>query len=50
MYSAIDDWYIDSPCYAFEYLDKELADDICRKFDIEDAEEIMEEYEQNETE
>lgn len=46
LYSAIDDWYIDSPCYAFEYLDKELADDICRKFDIGDAEEIMEEYEQ----
>jgi len=46
LYSEIDDWYQDSPAYEFEYLDKKLANGICRKFDIEDAEEIMEEYEQ----
>jgi len=47
LYESIDDWYIDSPFYAFEELDKELISDICNKFDIEEeeAKEIFEEFE-----
>ena len=46
LYEAIDEWYQDSPIYAFDYLDKELVSDICKKFDIEDdeAEEIIDEF------
>lgn len=47
LYSEIDDWYSESPSYAFEYLDKELKDDIERKFDVDEetADEIYEQYE-----
>lgn len=46
LYEAIDEWYSESPFYAFEYLDKELISDICNKFEIEEdeAEEILEEF------
>lgn len=46
LYEAIDEWYLDSPEYSFEYYDKELISDICRKFDVDDyeAEEIFEEF------
>lgn len=46
LYEAIDEWYLDSPLYQFEYYDKELISDICRKFDVDDdeAEEIFEEF------
>ena len=38
LYEAIDEWYQDSPFYAFKYLDKELISDICNKFEIEEDE------------
>lgn len=46
LYEAIDEWYLDSPHYEFESLNKELISDICKKFKIEEeqAEEIIEEY------
>lgn len=46
LYEAIDEWYLDSPHYAFEYLDEELKSDICKKFNIEEdkAKELLEEY------
>lgn len=46
LYEAIDEWYQDSPLYAFEYLDKELISDICSEFEIDEyqAEEILEQY------
>ena len=46
LYEAIDDEFLDSPEYSFEYYDKELISDICRKFDVDDyeAEEIFEEF------
>ena len=46
LYDAINDWYEESPFYAFEYLDKELLSDIENKFGVEpsEAEEIFEEW------
>jgi hypothetical protein len=46
LYEKIDEWYIDSPHYAFEYYDKEIQKDIERAFDVDsdEAEEIFEEY------
>ena len=46
LFCEINEWYQESPFYAFEYLDKELASDICNKFDIEEgeADEILEEF------
>jgi len=47
LYENIHEWYMDSPYYAFEYLNKELHSDIMNKFDLDDDEvdEIMEEFE-----
>lgn len=46
LWEAIDEWFIDSPHYAFEYLNKELISDMVNEFDIDDdeAEELIEEY------
>jgi len=47
LHDNINEWYIDSPSYAFQYLYKELLSDICNEFSIEEdvAEEIMEDFE-----
>jgi hypothetical protein len=46
LYEKIDEWYQDSPFYAFEYYDKDIKSDIKRAFDVgsDEAEEIFEEY------
>jgi hypothetical protein len=46
LYEKTDEWYIESPFYAFEYLDQELKSDIERAFDVDEdeAEEIFEEF------
>jgi len=46
LWEAIDEWFIDSPCHAFKYLNKELASDMVNEFNIDDdeAEELIEEY------
>jgi hypothetical protein len=46
LYEAIDEWYLDSPTYSFEYYDSDLISDICRKFEIDEdeADDIFEEF------
>lgn len=49
LWEKVDEWYMDSPHYAFVHLDKELKDDIERKFDVDkdEANEIFEEFRDN---
>jgi len=45
LYEAIDDWYIDSSDYGYNSVIEDLKNNIENTFDIEDAQDILEEFE-----